>query len=132
MSKKKEYVCIVCPNSCRLTVEEKGGEIIVEGAGCKRGIEHGKNEYTAPKRMLTTTVAVKGGIHPRLSVVSDGEISREKMKDCLHLLYGLELTAPVAYREVIVDNIEGTGVNIIASREMRQADDRHDEKSDRR
>lgn len=118
MSQKKEFVCIVCPNSCRLSVEEKNGEITVEGAGCKRGVEHGKNEYTNPKRMLTTTVAIQHGIHPRLAVISEKEIPKDKMKECLEELYGLELTAPVKYREVVVENIAGTGINIVASRTM--------------
>lgn len=117
---EKEYVCIVCPNSCRLTVRETGGEVEVTGAGCARGVEHGKNEYTNPMRMLTTTVAVKDGIHPRLSVVSDGEIPKEKMKECLDYLYGIEVQAPVKAGEVLAEDICGTGVNILASRSMRQ------------
>ena len=31
---KKEFVCIVCPNSCHLTVEEKDGELKVSGNRC--------------------------------------------------------------------------------------------------
>lgn len=120
MSHQKEFVCIVCPNSCRLTVRENDGEITVDGASCKRGILHGKNEYQCPMRMLTSTVAVKGGIHPRISVVSDAEIPKEKMRECLDVLYKTELTAPVRAGETIIENICGTGVDIIASREMKK------------
>ena len=76
---KKEFVCIACPNSCKLTVWEEAGEIHVEGHTCKRGIDHGKNEYTNPMRMLTTTVAIEGGHHRRLSVSSTGEIPKAMM-----------------------------------------------------
>ena len=74
---KKEFVCIACPNSCKLTVWEEGGEIHVDGYACKRGIDHGKNEYTNPMRMLTTTVAIEGGHHRRLSVSGTG-IKRQR------------------------------------------------------
>ena len=83
---KKEFVCIACPNSCKLTVWEEGGEIHVDGYACKRGIDHGKNEYTNPMRMLTTTVAIEGGHHRRLSVSSTGEIPKSMINQCLDVL----------------------------------------------
>ena len=92
---KKEFVCIACPNSCKLTVWEEAGEIHVEGATCKRGIAHGKNDYVNPMRMLTTTVAIEGGAHRRLSVASSGEIPKNMIEECLQELYGLKLQAPV-------------------------------------
>lgn len=115
---EKEFVCIVCPNSCRLAVQEINGEPEVFGAGCQRGVEHGKQEYTNPKRMLTATVAIRGGIYPRLSVASNGEVPKEKLQECLDYLYGIQIEAPVGCREVVVKNICGTGVDILASRSM--------------
>ena len=118
---KKNYVCIACPNSCKLTVWEEGGEIIVEGYTCKRGIDHGKNEYTNPMRMLTTTVAIEGSHHRRLSVVSSDEIPKDMIDKCLEELYALKLEAPIKRGEVIAANICGTGVDIVASRTMKRA-----------
>lgn len=120
---EKEFVCIACPNSCKLTVTETDGELTVTGAGCKRGICHGQNEYTNPKRMLTTTVAITHGIHPRISVVSDGEIPREKLAECLEYLYGCQVQAPVRRGDVLVSDICGTGVHIRASRSMKKIND---------
>lgn len=116
---EKHFVCIACPNSCKLTVTEGQDGITVTGATCKRGIEHGKNEYTRPMRMLTTTVAINGGVHPRIAVVSENEIPKDQMNACLEYLYGLEVEAPVTKGDVIVSNICGTGTDIIASRSMR-------------
>ena len=117
---KKNFVCIACPNSCKLTVWEEAGEIIVEGATCDRGVEHGKNEYTDPKRMLTTTVAIEGGTHRRLSVVGSGEVPKKMMEQCLAQLYSLKLKAPVERGQVVATDICGTGVDVIASRSMKQ------------
>ena len=55
----KEFVCIVCPNSCHLTVSNDSGFVIVTGNSCKRGREHGENEFVRPMRMLTSTVAIE-------------------------------------------------------------------------
>lgn len=115
---KKEFVCIVCPNSCRLTVSEQKGEIEVSGHECKRGLEHGLSEYRNPRRMLTSTVAVAGAGLPRLPVISTAEIPKRKLKDCLNELYATAVSAPVTSGDVVVKDICGTGVDMIASRSM--------------
>lgn len=118
---EKQFVCIVCPSGCRLTVWEENGEVKVEGNGCKRGLAHGIGEYTNPMRMLTTTVAIRGGTQPRLPVISSGEIPKEKLSECLAALYGLRFDAPVKCGDVICENICGTGVDVVASRSMGRA-----------
>ena len=114
----KDLTCIVCPVGCRIAVEEKDGELVITGNSCPRGYEHAKNEYTDPKRMLTTTVKVEGGVLPRIPVISTAEIPKRQLGECLAQLYQLKVTAPVAYGDIIVKDILGTGVDIKASREM--------------
>lgn len=118
---KKEFVCIVCPSSCRLTVEDTQGEPVVSGYGCKRGLQHGIQEFTAPRRMLTTTVAIQQGALPRLPVVSSAELPKAKLEECLQVLYRLQVQAPVTCGQVVVQNICSTGVDICASRTLEQA-----------
>lgn len=125
---KKEVICIVCPNSCRLTVSEQGGEITVSGHECKRGLEHGISEYRDPRRMLTTTVAIAGGTLPRLPVISTAEIPRGKLGECLQALYKVGVTAPVKSGDLIIKDICGTGVDIAASRSMSKKDYRQSNK----
>lgn len=114
----KEFVCIACPNSCRLTVSEKDGEITVTGNDCKRGIDHGISEYKNPLRMITSTVAILGGTLPRLPVIGTGEIPKTRMNDCLDEIYGVSVSAPIKRGEIIIQNIKDTGVDIVASRSM--------------
>jgi CxxC motif-containing protein len=114
----KEFICIVCPNSCRLKVSGEGGVFKVSGNECKRGEQHGIQEYQEPLRMLSTTVAVQGGALPRLPVISTGEIPKIKLNECLALLYKMELAAPLRCGETIVKNICGTGADVIASRTL--------------
>jgi len=111
----KEFVCIVCPASCRLTVEEHNGVIRVTGNTCPRGEEYARQEYAEPKRLLTTTVLTDGRLHRRLPVVSNGEIPKAMLRTCLGELYALRVTLPVACGDVLVQDICGSGVDIIAS-----------------
>ncbi|MEG0379037.1 MAG: DUF1667 domain-containing protein [Eubacterium sp.] len=117
---KKEYTCIVCPNSCSLEVTDNHGTMTVKGAGCKLGIIHGEKEYSNPERMLTTTVVIVGGTHKRLPVISADELPKDKIEACLSALYGCSVKAPVKSGQVIVENICGTGINIVASRSMKE------------
>lgn len=116
---KRNYTCIVCPKSCKgeLVIKDDG---MLEAVGfdCKNGQKYAVNEYTDPKRMLTTTVAVKDGIFNLLPVVSSDEISKTKLRDCIHSLYAICVQAPVKAGAVIAADIMGTGVDIIAARDI--------------
>jgi len=113
-----EYICIVCPSSCRLSVTEVDGEIKVSGNECRRGEEHGIEEYREPMRMLTATIAICNGVLPRLPVISSKEIPKAKLGECLDLLYKMDVSAPVQCGDLIVKNICDTGVDVIASRSL--------------
>jgi CxxC motif-containing protein len=121
----KEFVCIVCPNSCRLQVTEAGGKITVTGNECARGEKHGIHEYREPTRMLTTTVALRGGTLPRLPVISREEIPRAALGRCLEALYRMELQAPLRCGDVVVKNICDTGVDVVASRSINRKEGRN-------
>ena len=111
--------CIMCPLGCELTVTlEDGVFTSVTGNTCPRGAKYAQDEVTAPKRMLTSTVAVEGGLLPLLPVVSASVLPKERILDCAAYLRGVKVTAPVKTGDVVVKNILGLGVDIIASRDM--------------
>ena len=114
----KEFVCIVCPNSCHLTVCDDAGQVVVTGNSCKRGKEHGENEFIHPMRMLTSTVAITGAALSRISVVSTEVVPKDRVEACLLDIYRVKLKAPVACGDVIIHNIQNTGVDIVASKSM--------------
>ncbi len=118
---KKEMICIVCPMSCALTVTQLEEEILVDGNRCKRGKAFGEQEFVNPKRMLTSTIAITGARLPRLPVVSSGELPLDRMKDFLEVLYRVRLEAPVAKGDIVVADILGSGVDILASRSIQTA-----------
>ena len=119
MAETRVMNCIMCPMGCEMTVTVENGKVIdVKGNTCPRGAKYANDEVTAPKRMLTTTVRIEGGMLPLLPVVSETVLPKEKVLDCAAFLRGVTVKAPVKTGDVIVKNILGLGVNIIASRDM--------------
>jgi len=115
-----EYTCIVCPNSCRITVTNESDGLVITGNGCKRGMEFARNEHTSPARMLTSTVRLTGAKLSRLPVISAGEIPKSKLFECQKALFAAAARAPVRCGDVVVKDICGTGVNIVASRSVKE------------
>ena len=58
---KKEFVCIVCPRGCSLSIDLETLE--VTGNTCKRGYDYAVSELTHPTRMITSTCKVASSIH---------------------------------------------------------------------
>lgn len=107
--------CIGCPMGCQIEVEtETDGTIKVTGQGCPRGEIYAKKEVTAPERMVTALVRVKGAKKP-LSVKTKTAIPKAKISDVLAVLASTEVEAPVAIGDIVVENVCGTGVSIVAT-----------------
>lgn len=113
----KELICIVCPKGCHLKVDENN-DYAVTGNGCPRGAEYGKAELTNPTRVVTSTVRIAGASLPRCPVKTDGVIPKGMIFDIMKELDNVELTAPVTVGQVVIENVCGTGVNVVAARTM--------------
>ncbi len=114
----KEIRCIVCPTGCLVHVENVNGELIIEGHSCKRGEEYAREEFVAPKRILTTTMRVEKGFLPLVPVRSDKPIPKEKLKETLKLIAETKTNAPIKMGEILIKNLLGLEINIIASRDL--------------
>ncbi len=114
----KNLICIVCPKGCHLQVDEENG-YAVTGNSCPRGAEYGKTELLHPTRVLTSTVRVEGGLHRRLPVKTAAPIPKELMFEAMEALNGVTLTAPVTVGQVVISNLLGTGVDVVATRDMK-------------
>ena len=122
MSDKKELVCIRCPLGCNITVETEGTEIkSITGNTCPRGADYVAKELTDPRRIVTSLVRVRGGELPVVSVKTAADIPKDKIRDCIKVLKDIELSAPVRMGDVVAEDVCGTGVNIVATANVRQA-----------
>lgn len=118
-TKTVEMNCIVCPLGClgKVTIED---ETVKEADGftCERGLKYAQEEITDPKRMLTTTVRIKGGVLSFLPVVSSRPIPKKLIMQTMRLLKDVTATAPIKEGAVICGDIFGLGIDIVASRDL--------------
>ena len=116
---ERELICISCPMGCRLTVKLEGNEVVsVTGNTCPRGEEYARKECTNPERILTSTVKINGAVHRVLPVITDREIPLGKLFEAMEAIRKVEVDAPVKEGDILIENILGTGANVIASRSM--------------
>ncbi|MBO4414541.1 MAG: DUF1667 domain-containing protein [Lachnospiraceae bacterium] len=116
MSEKISLTCIGCPLGCTVTVTKNGSEIEeITGYTCKRGLEYARTEVLSPVRTVTSTVRVTGGTSPVVAVKTASPIPKAGIEECMKVIYGLEVKAPVAIGDVVCDNIAETGVDLVAS-----------------
>lgn len=116
---KKEIICTVCPRGCHMEVEGQGDQVIsVTGYTCNRGLEYANTEFAHPVRILTTTVKMAGVSNDLLPVRSASPLPKEKLFDCMEVIRQTEVKLPVACHDVIISNICGTGVDIVATKSV--------------
>ena len=113
----KKLICIVCPKGCHLSVDEQNG-MSVAGNDCLKGEIYAKQELTNPTRTVTGTVKIHGALHPRCPVKTDGVIPKNLVYQASAMLDDVQLESPVKMGDTVLENILGTGVNFVATRDM--------------
>ena len=121
---KRKMTCIVCPTGCQLEVEKNAdGKLSIIGFQCRRGEVYAENEITDPRRVLTTTVKIRNASLPLLPVRTTEAIPKELLAKAMEILAQVEVAAPVKTGDVIVTNLLDTGIDVIASRDMKRTED---------
>ncbi|MCF0130958.1 MAG: DUF1667 domain-containing protein [Pseudobutyrivibrio sp.] len=116
---KIELICIGCPMGCPLTVEMDNGEVVsVTGNTCNRGDVYARKEVTNPTRIVTSSVRINGGTLAAVSCKTAADIPKGKIFDIARELKDVEVNAPVHIGDVLVKNVAGTGVDIIATKNV--------------
>jgi len=119
----RNLICISCPLGCPITVTLNGsGEIEnVEGYSCPRGEAYARKEVTNPTRIVTSTVRVLGAAKGdvMVSCKTKTDVPKGKIFDVIKGINGISVTAPVHIGDVILQNVAGTGVDIVATKEIR-------------
>ena len=119
---RRELICIGCPMGCQLTAEvENGAVTAVSGNTCPRGDAYARKEVTAPTRIVTSTVRVTGGTLAMVSCKTRSDIPKGKIFDVVRALKDVEVPAPITIGQVLAENVAGTGVDIIATKNIAHA-----------
>lgn len=113
---ERELICIGCPMGCPIVVKMEDGKVVsVTGNTCPRGDAYARKEVTDPTRIVTTTVRVADGKVPMINVKTEYDIPKDKIFDCIVALRGVTIKAPVQIGDIVLENVAGTGVNIVAA-----------------
>jgi len=109
--------CVLCPVGCELEVrKDESGERDVRGNQCDKGIPFAVEEMLYPKRNLATSVPVRGTAATMVSVRLSGRVPRETIFPILAEIARLRPEAPVRRGQVLIADVLGTGVDVIATR----------------
>ena len=112
----KELICITCPRGCHLSVDD---DLNVTGNMCPRGAMYAKAELTHPVRMVTSTVVVKAKSECRLPVKTKEPIPKELIFKVMEEIDKVKVKAPISIGDVVIKNILGTGVDIVATKNIK-------------
>ena len=122
------FNCTTCPSECLLTVEverDADGAVAavrsVTGNNCPRGNKFAHQELTCPMRVLTTTVAVSGGDEALLPVRTAEAIPLELHAQAMALIRGLVVKAPIRMGDVVLEDLLGTNIDLVASMNIDRA-----------
>lgn len=120
-STTRHFHCTTCPSECALTIEtridENGVEhvLLVQGNRCARGRKFAEQEVIRPMRILATTIVVRGGDEKLLPVRTARPIPRDLHLSAMRDIRHASVTAPVHMGDVVMSDLLGTGVDLVAS-----------------
>lgn len=120
-----QFNCTTCPSECFLTVEverDADGAVVevrsVTGNSCPRGDKFAHQELICPMRVLTTTIAVSGGDEALLPVRTAEAIPLALHAQAMNLIRGLVVNAPIRIGDVVLEDLLGTSIDLVASMDI--------------
>ena len=115
-----ELTCIVCPRGCTINYDVENGEAVnITGNSCPRGQEYTENEIKAPTRMLTSTVPITGAVYHQLPIITSAPIPKGKIFEVMDAIHSVSVKAPIKVGDVVIKDVAGTGIDILAARSMK-------------
>jgi len=122
MTETRRLTCIGCPIGCPLRLEHDGAVIKeVSGNECDRGAKYARQEFTDPRRSLSTTVAISGARWPRLPVKVSGPVEKDKVLEAVRKIHALKLEAPIQKGQILIRDLMGEkDLHVVASRSMQR------------
>ena len=96
--KRKELICIVCPNGCPLEIDfEEDPQIQVtriEGHTCDKGPKWAEQELIRPMRTIASNIQVENGDFPLVSVRTDAPIPKNSIFQVMKEIQSITVKSP--------------------------------------
>jgi len=116
---EREFVCIICPNGCRIKVEYEGTNIKnIKGDECPKGKDYVKNEITNPLRVFTGSVLIENGNFSLVSVKTPVPIPKKYLKKIGEITRRIKVEAPVTIGQIVASNLLDNNIDLIATRKI--------------
>jgi len=114
---EKEITCIVCPIGCKILLKTDGKHFkIIYGNKCEQGVDYARAEALDPRRILTSSILIKSGEWPLVSVKTTEPIPKDKLFLVLNEIKHTAVNAPIKLGDIILKNVCDTGINVIATK----------------
>jgi CxxC motif-containing protein len=118
---EREFICIICPNSCRIKVEYEGTNIKkIKGDECPKGKDYVKNEITNPLRVFTGSVFVENGDFSLVSVKTSVPIPKKYLKKIGEITRQIKVEAPIEIGQIVASNLLGESIDLVATRKVKK------------
>jgi CxxC motif-containing protein len=118
---EREFVCIICPNGCRIKVDYEGTNIRnIKGDECPKGKDYVKNEITNPLRVFTGSVLVENGDFSLVSVKTSVPIPKEYLKEVGEITRRIKVEAPIEIGQAVASNLLNENIDLIATRKIKK------------
>jgi len=120
MIKAKQYTCIGCPIGCPLQLQHEGKNIAeISGYECDRGAKYAKQEFTDPRRDMSTTVEIIGARWKRLPVKVTGPVEKDRVMEAARKIHELRVRAPIKLGQILIEDFLGQkDIHVVACRSM--------------
>ena len=119
MHEQREFICITCPVGCALQAVVDNRELVeLRGQACQRGIAFVREELTDPRRVLTTTVRVRGAALPLVPVRSKAALPKDLLMPVVEALRAVVLDAPVEQYQLVLQDVLNSGIDIVTTRSL--------------
>lgn len=117
-------ICLRCPQGCEVqTMLGPDDEILnISGNKCKLGREYVEQEIRDPRRVLPTSVKVRGGVRPMVPVWTPEPIPKRLLLELAAASRRIEVDAPVHVGDVVLDDWRGLGIQLVASGEVARSE----------
>lgn len=102
---------------CQLTATIENGVVTaVTGNTCKRGDSYARKGVRGPRPHRHRHRPLHRRLGSVVSVRTEGEVPKEKVFDVAHALNTAQAHLPIAAGDVVIPEVCGTGVNVIATK----------------
>jgi CxxC motif-containing protein len=114
--KRREMVCIACPNGCQLTVESTSKGLVVKGNTCPKGEAYALEEVRDPRRVVTAVVRTTSPQWPCVPVRTVEAVPKALIARLLRSIYRRQVHLPVRRGTKLIEDFGGAGVDVVFTR----------------